>query len=83
MTGNKAFVVVAVTIALGFLGTTSTASAHSRNHVHGYVLPCSLDGVNAVYHPDIFGNPAWAREYGFVQGADHVWPDLPAHQSVL
>jgi hypothetical protein len=36
-------------------------------------MPCSLDGVNPVYHPHIFGNPAVARSYGFVQGPDHTW----------
>jgi hypothetical protein len=23
----------------------------------GFVIPCSLDGVNPAYHPSIFGNP--------------------------
>jgi hypothetical protein len=39
----------------------------------GFVMPCSLDGVNPVYHPRIFGDPAVARSYGFVQGADRTW----------
>jgi hypothetical protein len=73
MTGNKAFIAVAITTVLGVLGAASAASAHSRNHVRGFVLPCSLDGVNPVYHPNIFGNPAVARSYGFVQGPDRVW----------
>jgi hypothetical protein len=34
------------------------------------VKPCSLDGVNPVYHPDIFGNPAVARSFGFVRSRE-------------
>ena len=39
----------------------------------GYVIPCSLEGVNPVYHPWIFGNPAVAKSYGFVQSRDGTW----------
>jgi hypothetical protein len=40
----------------------------------GFVKPCSLDGVNPAYHPDIFGNPAVAlREFGFVRSKDGTW----------
>jgi hypothetical protein len=39
----------------------------------GAIVPCSLDGVNPVHHPDIFGNPAVARSYGFVLGPDRTW----------
>jgi hypothetical protein len=73
MTGSRAFVVIAMSMVVGVLGVASAALAHGRHHVRGYVLPCSLDGVNPVYHPGIFGNPAVARSYGFVQGPDHVW----------
>jgi len=31
-------------------------------HPGGNVRPCSLDGVNPAHHPQIFGNPATARE---------------------
>jgi hypothetical protein len=75
MTGNKALVVAAITTALGILGTAfAAASDHgSRGRGGDAVRPCSLDGVNPVYHPEIFGNPAVARSYGFVQGSDRVW----------
>ena len=75
MSRNKAFLVVAITIALGIFGTaTATASEHhDRGRERGSVLPCSLDGVNPVYHPEIFGSPAAARSFGFVQGPDRVW----------
>ena len=40
----------------------------------GFVIPCSLDGVNPVHHPSIFGNPALARqEYGFIRSRDGTW----------
>jgi len=72
MTGNKAFMVIAIAAALGVLSATS-AAARGRGRLPGAVLPCNLDGVNPVYHPQIFGNPAVARSYGFVQGPDRVW----------
>jgi hypothetical protein len=65
---------IAVAAAL-ILGTASAALAGSDNTEErgGYVVPGSLVGVNPVYHPDIFGNAATARSYGFVQSADHTW----------
>jgi hypothetical protein len=74
MNGQKTLVVLAVA-ALGFIGGASAlASDHpNRGRERGYVLPCSLDGVNPAYHPEIFGNPAAARSYGFVLGTDRVW----------
>ena len=42
------------------------------------VTPCSLVGVNPVYHPRIFGDPAFAKAYyGFVQGRDRTWHVMP------
>jgi hypothetical protein len=76
MIGNKAFVVIPITIALGVLGAASAAAGDrndDRGRARGYVVPCSLAGVNPVYHPEIFSNPAAARAYGFVQGPDRVW----------
>ena len=40
----------------------------------GFVLPCSLDGVNPAYHPSIFGNPTLARQqYGFIRSPNGTW----------
>jgi hypothetical protein len=36
-------------------------------------MRCTLAGVNPAYHPEIFGNPVAAREYGFVQSQDGTW----------
>jgi hypothetical protein len=62
---------------LSALATTPAAAATSigdNRHKGGYVVPCSLVGVNPVYHPDIFGNPALAKAYyGFVRGRDGTW----------
>jgi len=74
MRGKKA--VVALVIAFGVLGSSTAAWSYfdGRYYRGGFVKPCSLDGVNPVYHPDIFGNPAFARTYyGFILGRDHVW----------
>jgi hypothetical protein len=75
MSRNKAFFVVPTILALGILGVASAAASdrNDRGRERGYVLPCSLDGVNPVHHPDIFGSPAAARSFGFVQGPDRVW----------
>jgi hypothetical protein len=63
---------LAVAAALLF-GTTPAALAKGHANPGGGVRPCSLAGVNPVYHPQIFGNAAAAREFGFVQGPDHTW----------
>jgi hypothetical protein len=60
-------------IATLFLGTASAALAKGRPNSGGSVRPCSLDGVNPVHHPQIFGNAAAARAYGFVQSPDRTW----------
>ena len=75
MSGKKGFVMLAVTIALSFLGAAPAAAGSDRDRGREpYVVPCSLDGVNPVDHPSIFGNPAFAKaRYGFVQGRDHTW----------
>jgi hypothetical protein len=75
MGGTKALVALAIT-ALSVLSSTSAAWSfiNDGRYRGGFVKPCSLDGVNPVYHPDIFGNPASAKAvYGFVLGRDHVW----------
>jgi len=75
MTGNKLFVMIAITTTLGILATAATAGSDRDDQriPRGYVVPCSLDGVNPGYHPEVFGNPAWARAYGFVQSRDGSW----------
>ena len=74
MSGKKALVVLAAIISVAVLGTASAAWAHYDYwRKSGFVIPCSLDGVNPVFHPDIFGNPAVAREYGFVRLRDGTW----------
>jgi ABC-type sugar transport system substrate-binding protein len=80
MSGKKVFVALAVTAALGVLGAAS-AAANDRDdrgrERGGFVVPCSLDGVNPVLHPEIFGNAATAQQYGFVQAPDHTWHVRP------
>jgi hypothetical protein len=79
MNGKTVFVALAVTTALGILGTASAAAGSDRDRGREpHVVPCSLDGVNPVYHPRIFGNPAFAEAYyGFVQGRDNTWHVIP------
>jgi len=78
MSGKKAFVALAVSTAFGIVAVTSTASGRDddtdkRGEKGGAVMPCSLDGVNPAHHPEIFGNPAVAKSYGFVRLRDGTW----------
>ena len=63
--------------AVLMLGTASAALAHTETDSGGYVVPGSLDGVNPAYHPEIFGNPAAASAYGFVQSPNGAWHVRP------
>ena len=81
MTGNKALVVAAITTALGILFASSASASDRddyRSRERGYVVPCSLAGVNPAYHPEIFGNPATATAYGFVRSRDGTWQVGPS-----
>jgi hypothetical protein len=81
MIGKKALVVLAVITAPAvFIGISSAAGSSCRDdpsQCGGFVLPCSLDGVNPAYHPGIFRNPAVARSYGFVRLQDGTWQVVP------
>jgi hypothetical protein len=80
MRGKMALVALAVTPALGILGTASAAAGTDRDRGpdrYGSVRPCSLDGVNPIYHPEIFGNAAAALSFGFVRSRDGAWQVVP------
>jgi hypothetical protein len=76
-----ALVAVAAVTALGGHSSPSAASGYYYDcdnyyfgHCRGWVVPCSLDGVNPAYHPSIFGNPRVAyEEYGFIRARDGTW----------
>jgi hypothetical protein len=54
MSGSMAFVALAFTTALGILSAASALAGSDRDSDRGRqlcVVPCSLDGVNPVYHP--------------------------------
>lgn len=74
------------TILVVLMGTALAASVApsiagqdrgDRFQKGGAVVRCSLDGVNPAYHRDIFGNPAAAASYGFVQSRDGIWHVAP------
>ena len=79
-------ITIALTAAL-ILGAASAALAKGRGSPGGNVMPCSLDGVNPVFHPQIFGTVAAARTFGFIQAPDRTWHldrqlcDSPQHRS--
>jgi hypothetical protein len=80
MNGKEAIVSLAVITALAGFGSSPAAASNCRedpSQCGGFVVPCSLDGVNPVYHPKIFGNPAVAYAYGFVRSRDGAWQVRP------
>jgi hypothetical protein len=81
MRGTMALVALAVTPALGILGTASAVAGrddmNDSGERGGSVRPCSLDGVNPAHHPEIFGNPAAASAYGFSRSSDGAWQVVP------
>jgi hypothetical protein len=73
MSGKKVFIAIAAA-ALSALSTTAAwSNFDGRRNKGGFVTRCSLDGVNPAIHPDIFGNAAVAREYGFIRSRDGTW----------
>jgi hypothetical protein len=86
MSGKKAFVALAVAIALSFLRYAPTVAMDGGGDHGGgdrgdgggsVVVRCDLSGVNPAVHPEIFSNPAVARSYGFVRSRDGAWHVAP------
>jgi hypothetical protein len=75
MIGSKSLVAVAMTAAVAALGASAATASSEREQERPYfwVVPCSLVGINPARHPDIFGNPAVAKSYGFVRSRDGTW----------
>jgi len=77
---RSALALIAAVAALDVLSSTSAAWAFDDcdNYYYsrrcGWVVPCSLDGINPAYHPSIFSNPRFARDvYGFIRSRDGSW----------
>jgi hypothetical protein len=64
---------IALFIAIVLMSATASLASDHEDQSGGFVMPCSLDGVNPAYHPHIFGNPVIAKSYGFVEARDHSW----------
>ena len=77
MGGNKPFSALAILTVLGVLDSTCFAAMRDDSmdddRVVRAVTPCKLVGVNPAAHPEIFGNPAVAKLYGFVRARDGTW----------
>lgn len=75
---RSALALITAVAVLDVLSSTSAAWAYDCEDYYyrcrGFVIPCSLDGVNPAYHLSIFGNPKIAREqYGFIRSRDGTW----------
>jgi hypothetical protein len=72
---NRVLVVLAAAAGLGILGATPAAAGDQTRWFDrgGFVKPCSLEGVNPVFHPGIFSNRAVAKSYGFVKSRGGTW----------
>ena len=80
MIGKKALLALAVITAPAFLGISPAAGSSCRedpSQCSGFVVPCSLDGVNPALHPEVFGNATTAHSFGFFQAPDHSWHVRP------
>lgn len=81
MMGKIALTVLVVITVFGVSIATSAAGGRDdtgdRLDREGYVTPCSLDGVNPIYHPEIFSNPAVAAQFGFIRSGDGTWHVAP------
>jgi hypothetical protein len=78
LTKTKMALAAALTLA-----AASAALANERDDDRGgYVVPGSMDGVNPVYHPGIFGNAAAAKAYGFVVSPTRKHPRANASKAV-
>ena len=52
---NKMTIALATALVLSS-GVAALAASEQSEDRGGFVIPGSMDGVNPVYHPDIFGN---------------------------
>jgi hypothetical protein len=70
---------IVTSATLGAISSTFAAGGEIKEpREGGYVVPCSLDGVNPVHHPEIFGNAATAKSYGFVRDRNGTWQLAPS-----
>jgi hypothetical protein len=69
--------IAAIAVPAALSSTSAAWASDCEDYLRpcrGFVIPCSLDGVNPAYHPSIFANPRVAREqYGFIQLRDGTW----------
>ena len=73
VSGGKYFALFAITALSAVCAGSAAWAQYDFDYEGGYVKPCSLQGVNPVHHAEVFGNPAVAREYGFVRSPDGTW----------
>ncbi len=75
--GGKATLIALGVVAVFAASVTPSLAgkddASDRMEKGGAIVPCSLDGINPAFHPEIFGNPARARSYGFVRSPNGTW----------
>jgi hypothetical protein len=64
---------VSAALILSVASGALAGSDRNEDDVGGFVIPCSLVGVNPAYHPRIFADPGVARQYGFVKSRDGSW----------
>jgi hypothetical protein len=75
MLTNRSYAALLIAGAFALAGPAFAAKEHHEKG--GHVVACSLHGVNPAHHPDIFGDPATAKRYGFVQSSNGKWHVIP------
>jgi hypothetical protein len=74
---TKTKIELATALVIGTASGALAGQSVDRTAPGGHVMPGSMNGVNPVYHPGIFGNPTVAQSYGFVQSKDGTWHVSP------
>jgi hypothetical protein len=75
---------IALATALILSAASAALASDHEDQSGGFVMPGSLSGVNPADHPGIFGKPATAKTYGFVQSPDGTWYVQPnSHQEPI
>jgi hypothetical protein len=80
MNGRRTALIALIAITAVVVSVSSSGAMRDdsdRTENGGAVQRCSLDGVNPIHHPKIFGNPATAAAFGFVRAPDGSWRVAP------
>jgi hypothetical protein len=71
---NKTKIALSIAMVLGAASGALASNEHDSDGYGGYVISGSTDGVNPVYHQDIFGSARKAYGYAVLPSQKHRPP---------